>query len=53
MHFFPFTFPLLDPDHPDPGGKMNADLCGTGSIAMEINVGTGSVAEPEPSESHP
>ena len=22
---------------------MNADLCGTGSIAMEINVGTGSV----------
>ena len=29
--FFPLNFPLLDPD---PGGKMNADLSGSGSTVL-------------------
>ena len=31
-------FTLLDPD---PGGKMNADPCGSGSTALEKIYGTG------------
>ena len=36
LNFFQFLvdkFTLLDPD-PDPGGKMNADPCGSGSTAL-------------------
>ena len=41
LAFFPFLvdkFTLLDLDRnadPDPGGKMNADLCGSGSTALQ------------------
>ena len=36
LQFLVDKFTLLDPD-PDPGGKMNADPCGSGSTALTVS----------------